>query len=799
MKSLFKTESWSYKDLEQQVTEVSKYDLIRKYLPYLQILGDHQTIITKNNTLIRVIKITGLDNSNLSKDEQQEFSNIRNNLFSFVGGDVKLNFYTLRRKLPEAAEKVELFSNKYAQAISESWHSQFQNSFITETYLVISRSFPSITKNPEQFEVKLNAARKEFSHYSTQIKTLLGKFGAVDLDNQTNHELFKFFSYLINSYEFNSKSISELFNSFSLSDIAFNTSSGLIRITNDRVKKLAKIIGVRVNNNSSDENLFRILLTLNHEFTIIQQVKTYTKEQNRNFFKSKRETLGQLPKFSAVQSRILELEEASELIEANQANFLDYSCYIKVLGNSEEELNDAMAEIQNLLANEGVSSVCETVGTILSFFSILPDNESLLSTLPTSIRSRITTHNAADFINLYSAKEGFRKSPFGDLPVVDFKTLMNSNYGFTFHQDDISDRASGHTMVIGQTGTGKSTLMAFLLMNCLKFQDIKILAFDSLQGLKVPVTAFDGKYITVGKDTDLKLNPMTLEDNFANRNFQKRFIAMLSGGAEEKEGDIIEEVIRQNYTLAENDRSLKNLKLAFDLEGFDKQTNRQNIASRVKKWLNSDEENSIYSRFFNNSEDNLNFTSSIVAFDMGEVLKDKELLSPVAFYIFHKFGQIIDNNPSPHIFFIDEMQKYLESADFNPHIIRTIKESRKRNGIFIGCMQEASTLVDSPNGNEIIENIATLIIFPNSQARKEHYIDGLNLTDSEFDFIKNHPNPRDVLIKKKEGHSVVVNADLMRLGSYLKLFSSKDTHRKEMEYLIKEDPSSWIDNFLQEK
>lgn len=798
MKSLFKSQAWSYKDIEGQVKNISKYDLIRQYLPYLQILSDHKSIFTKNNTLIQVIKITGLDNSNLSNDEQQEFSNIRNNLFSSVGANVKLNFYTLRRKLPEADSEAELFANKYAQIISDKWHSQFQNSFITETYLVISRNFPNITKNIDQFEIKLNAARKEFSHYSTQIKNLLSKFGAVDLDNQKNNELFRFLSYLVNSYEFNSKDKGELFNAFSLSDISFNTSSGLIGIRNDKVKKFSKIIGVRVNNNFSDENLFKILLTLKHEFTIIQQIKTYTKEQNRNFFKSKQETLRQLPQFSAIQSRIAELNEAAELIEANQANFLDYSCYIKILADSEEALDDAVAGIQNLFANEGVSSVAETIGVILTFFATLPDNESLLTSLPTSIRSRITTNNASDFINLYSAKEGFRKSPFGNLPVVDFKTSVNSNYGFTFHQDDISDRAPGHTMVIGQTGTGKSTLMAFLLMNCLKFNDIKILCFDSLQGLKIPITAFDGKYITVGKDTDLKLNPMTLDDNFANRNFQKRFISMISGGSEEKEDEIIDEVIRQNYTLSQKDRSLKNLKLAFDLEGFDKKTSRQTIASRVKKWINEDGDNGIYSRFFNNEEDNLNFTSNLVSFDMGEVLKDRELLSPVAFYIFHKFNQIIDKEPSPHIFFIDEMQKYLESKDFNPHIIRTIKESRKRNGIFIGCMQEASTLVDSPNGDEIISNIATLIIFPNSQARTEHYIDGLNLTDSEFNFIKNHPNPRDVLIKKKDGHSLVVNADLMILGNHLKLFSSKDTDRKKAEHLMEQDMKSWIDNFLQE-
>ena len=820
--SLFSSKSFHYADLDQHIKEVSKQELLRQYLPFLAILSDHKTVLTKNHSLIRVLKITGIDNSNISADEKRDFGNIRNNLLSSVGSDTQLNFYTIRRELPEVDDEVDLFENQQAEHISRVWHSQFRKSFVTQTYLVISRNFPNLSKNLDQFVTKLNAARKEFDFYTNQMCTLLSKYGAIDLHNDgisghnKHHELFRFFSYLVNCYKFNSKSETELFNHLSLSDISFNTSSGLIKIVNDRVKKFSKIIGVRVvdeeknNKNYSDENLLRSILTLNHEFTLVQQTKHYTKESNRKYFIEKKKTLDQLPKFAAIQSRINELDEASELIESNNGNFLDYSFYIKVYGDSEEELEDALASIQNTLAGEGVSSVSETIGVFLTFVATLPDMAMLLCSLQTSIRSRITTKNAADFISLSSAKEGFRRSPFGEMPVVDFKTISTSgysgitsnhsgNYSFTFHQDDISDRASGHTMVIGQTGTGKSTLMAFLLMNCLKFQNIKILCFDSLQGLKLPVTAFGGEYITVGKDLDLKLNPMSLPDSFVNRNFQKRFIEILAGGIEEKEGAIIEEVLRQNYSLNDSDRCLKNLKLAFDLEGFDNQSNRPTIASRMKKWIGRGDVASgeIYSRFFNNAEDNLNFSSNIVAFDMGEVLKDLELLTPTSFYIFHKFNQIIDQNPSPHIFFVDEMQKYLQSPSFNPHIISTIKESRKRNGIFIGCMQEASTLVDSPNGDEIISNLATLIIFPNSKARAEHYIDGLNLTDSEFEFVKNHPNPRHVLIKKKDGHSVIVDADLSTLGAHLKLFSSKDTDRKKMESLIEEESSNWVDHYLE--
>lgn len=288
---------------------------------------------------------------------------------------------------------------------------------------------------------------------------------------------------------------------------------------------------------------------------------------------------------------------------------------------------------------------------------------------------------------------------------------------------------------------------------------------------------------------------MTLPESFSNKNFQERFIGALSGGAEEKEMDVIREVIRLNYTLNPEDRSLKNLQAAFGKLGTYKETGRQSIASRMKKWTN-EKDKSIYANFFNSPQDNLDFSSNIVCFDMGDTINNPDLLAPVADYIFHKFNETIASNPSPHIFFVDEMQRYLDSKEFNPSIIRTIKESRKANGIFIGCMQNPSNLIEHEKGGEIIENLATLIIFPNSKARKEHYIDKLNLNDNEFNFVKTCTNPRNVLIKKTGGHSVILDVDLSSLGQHLKLFLSGDKDRAEVQKLINIHQDNWIDEYL---
>ncbi len=796
MKNLFTDDSsFDCSPLIDHIKTISKYELLRSYLPFLEILSDNKTIFTRNNTLIRVIKIEGIDNGNMSFEDQTKYFQIKNNLFFLVDPAIKLSFHTVRREQNFQQQESLKFSNASAQEISKIWNSQFEGSFLTENYLIISRTFPEITKNLNQFLVKLNSARKEFGFSVAQISDMLSAFGVRDLDNQNHYELFRFFSYLVNNHEFISKSQNELFSHLSLSDLTFHTSDGLVEIKNDRVKRFSKIIGVRVNTNTADENVIKSLLMLNYEFDIIQQVKLYTKEQNQSTFRSIIKSLMQLPQFEFVQSRVNELTEAMELVDSNQDNYLDYTCYIKVNATTRQELDEAVSQIQNTLTTEGTTSFISTLEVMLVFFAILPDLDSLLHNLQTSTRARISTKNTSDFVALHQNKAGFKRSPFGEEQVATFKTSDNGNYNFTFHKDESNSHPLGHTMIIGQSGIGKSTLTAFLLMNCLKFQNIKMLCFDSLQALQLPILAFDGKYVTVGRDTDLKLNPMTLPESFVNKKFQQKFIEMLAGGIDKKEEEIILEAIRQNYLLDQEQRSLKEIFVAFGLEGFDGEINRPKLVSRLKKWIANDNNNG-YSEFFNNSEDNLNFSSNIVCFDMSEVMNDSQLLAPVSFYIFHKFNQIINDNPSPHIFFIDEMQKYLQNPDFNPHIITAIKESRKRNGIFLGCMQEASTLVESQSGDEIITNLATLILFPTPKARAEHYIDGLGLTDSEFYWIKNCPNPRNVMIKKMGSNSVIVDVDLSIIGDYLKLFSSKDVDRKKMEKLISVDQFNWVSNFL---
>ena len=331
-------------------------------------------------------------------------------------------------------------------------------------------------------------------------------------------------------------------------------------------------------------------------------------------------------------------------------------------------------------------------------------------------------------------------------------------------------------------------------MNCLKYKDMKILGFDSREGLRVPVEILGGNYQDVANPNDVKLNPFSLPDLLVHREFLVKFMSILSEGADQNEKLILEDVVRINYDLFQNhDATLEKLMTAFGKKSQN-ENNQPNLSKRISKWVTDKN----LKQYFNHEIDSLNFDSQMNFFDMADILENQKISESISSYIFHKFYHEIKNNPSPHIYIIDELARYLENENFVPHIKRTLKEARKQNGIFIGCVQELSTIINSPiiKKDEFITNIATYIIFPNPTADRKDY-EQLGINDSEFNFISNPSNSstRQVLIKKNKGKSIIIDVDLSILEQYLKVFSSSSENLKLFKSLKKQD--NYLEIFLE--
>jgi type IV secretion/conjugal transfer VirB4 family ATPase len=793
----------------------------------VSILSDNKTLYTKDAGLVQVIKLDGKDYSGISQREQEKLFVTRMRFFETLPIDITATFHYHRKKIVVNGNSKSLGGdvNKYSSEITRMWNKKFKGSYKTEMYLVvrmessikIDNFLEIINSDLIKDQIKLDKKREELNSEISKISKMLESYNPSVLvhtkDNKS--ELINFFDYLINSNllrpqgEENKlilKSNNNISNILSLTDISLDKKEGLAVLSSHGKTKLCKILAVKYypDDKISDRTL-ESLLRVKHQFNIVQHVLPVERESNKLYI-SRRINEVKTMTFGFMASRMKNLEEAGDALEKGEVNYHDHIILIYVYGDNEKELTSATRDIQGILNNNGVTLIPEGLNIELAYWSSLPDGERFSS----ARKGRISTANLSNFITLGTSLEGLPKCSFGDSPVTTFKTTQNTNYSFTFH-NSTNKEALGNTLIIGESGSGKTTLISFLLMSCLKYKGFKTLAFDSLNGIKIPVTAFGGDYIDTGKQKKLNLNPFLLSGTDRNKKFLKDFIEILINGARNNdEQNLIGEIIKQNYELSPSERNLGIIRSICGTPSTDN-NNQENITARIEQWLPEQEGSEIarYSNLFNAKKDSLSFEKSIVAFDMIDAMKNPAILAPLSSYIFHSFDEYIENNPSPHACFIDEMATYIQNETFAKFINKSAQQWRKRRGIIIGAVQNPKSLIKSEFGKEIISNIATYILFPDVTAEADDYIGAMGLNDSEFNWIKT-PNPeRQVMIKRRGGESIIVDVDLACLGENINLFSSgheyssklirierEQERRKKEDKNYKEEEHEVIEEYL---
>ncbi|PJB09612.1 MAG: VirB4 family type IV secretion/conjugal transfer ATPase, partial [Gammaproteobacteria bacterium CG_4_9_14_3_um_filter_38_9] len=123
----------------------------------------------------------------------------------------------------------------------------------------------------------------------------------------------------------------------------------------------------------------------------------------------------------------------------------------------------------------------------------------------------------------------------------------------------------------------------------------------------------------------------------------------------------------------------------------------------------------------------------------------------------------------------------------------------KKNAHIVIGTQSPNSVVSSSIRHVIMDNIATQIYFANPQAKSEDYIDGLKLTESEFEMIrKNTPDSRLFLLKQ-EHDSVICRLNLSIMLEVLSILSGNTKSVvlcDEIRSTVGDDSQKWIPEFL---
>ena len=125
------------KKLNLEEAEFNNIPTVSSLLPYLQILDD-KTVITKNYSFLRVIKITGFDNISVAAEEIESLFFERVNMLNNLSAELALNIFTFKNK-SDIDSNSSKSSNPVINKITEIWNDQFKDIYDISLYIVVNK------------------------------------------------------------------------------------------------------------------------------------------------------------------------------------------------------------------------------------------------------------------------------------------------------------------------------------------------------------------------------------------------------------------------------------------------------------------------------------------------------------------------------------------------------------------------------------------------------------------------------------------------------------------------------------
>jgi type IV secretion system protein VirB4 len=160
-----------------------------------------------------------------------------------------------------------------------------------------------------------------------------------------------------------------------------------------------------------------------------------------------------------------------------------------------------------------------------------------------------------------------------------------------------------------------------------------------------------------------------------------------------------------------------------------------------------------------------------------------------------------EGDPKPTAILFDEGWSYLEDPYFANELNAAFPTLRKANTFVVLATQSASSILNCPIHDKIMNNIATMIIAPNGQANYEKVYEHLDISPSEFNWLKRTPvQTRQALYKQPQSKdSAIIDLGLKGFDRELAVISgtteSVALKRKAIAETQSNDPDIWLPEF----
>jgi type IV secretion system protein VirB4 len=758
-------------------------------LPYVSLVDDH-TVRTRANELFECVRLSGLNSYTTDDAYLDKVAALFARIIAQLGPE--FSYYVHKVSKAISPELLPVRGDGFAAAVDAVWREKLGASGVrdkTLTLTVIHRP------PPKSFLGYINRSapnrlRDETQKRVRRLREAVGVFtsGLSDLKprllSANSGELIGFLGALNTGQEL------PLYPANRFGFLAYNVANTRVTFQEDHFELSEGVAGTRVGKSftigeyseATTCTMFDMLnlpvdMIVTHSFTPINSnlMAGRIRRQKRQMQASQ----------DAALSLLAALDIAHDDLEAKRQSFGEHHMVVTVFCDTLDELQTLGAEIVNAAASEGVKMISERMAARTHYFSQHPGNQ------PKRVRaSAVTNRNFADFAALHRTQLGKDKHqlPWGQ-EITLFPTPEQSAYRFSYHEQGAPDKepTSGHTLILGRPGSGKSVLSAFLMTQARRV-GARVYVFDYRLGMEMAVRANGGRYASVKAGQPTGLNPLWTEIDARGTAWLSDWLGSLLHRSDKPltpaQTNRIQEVVRQNASAANPE--LRNWKDFASL--FVSTDDAGDLHQRLLEWT----EDGRYGWIFGQSlEDTFSLEGDVVGFDLTGILdseSEKERMAVLS-YLFRRVEREIEDR-RPTIIVIDEAWKALDNAYFAERLSNWLVTARKQNTVAVMMTQYASQLERTRTGKTIIEAVPSQILLPNIRAHASDYA-MLNLFEKELDVLLNTGSASRLALIRDDTGSVVVDADLSALGPYLTILGGMEKGEALVGADYRDRPEFW--------
>jgi type IV secretion system protein TrbE len=363
------------------------------------------------------------------------------------------------------------------------------------------------------------------------------------------------------------------------------------------------------------------------------------------------------------------------------------------------------ATVVRALTDAGFPARVETVNALDAFLGSLAGHG-----YPNVRRPLLHSGNVADLLPVTSVWPGLacNPSPYfppGSPPLLWAATNGSTPFRFNLHDSDV-----GHTLVVGKTGAGKSTLVGIILAQWQRYAGAQTFVFDVGYSAWLLTQAAGGRHHDI--DASAAFQPLAGIDVPAERVWAAEWVEglMASQGvvvSATQRGriahalDLVALAAPEFRTLGELAVHLQDTVLANAMRPY--------LASRVPGAV------------LDGSSDGLAADGAAWhTFELKAVMERGDaVLVPLLLYLFHRIEQRLDGRPT--LIIIEEAWAPLMRSVFAQRVRQWLMALRKENAAVLLVAHGASQLLDVPGGVLLAEACPTRVFLPNADATVAAY------------------------------------------------------------------------------